>query len=322
MCSAVAQQGLGSWRRWPGWLLYAPAVPRFVSLCLRHRLGPLALLKANPAWRYGGSVFESKFARYQPFADRTGIVPTVLVRARDARDAGSLSRRLLEADIDFPVVAKPDLGHHSRGVMKVSDLGHLGVHLARCRYDCLLQPYIPLPCEFSAYYYRLPGEARGMLLELTERILPAATGACSRASESRAEDHPREAGQAALTTDVNAGTALVDRREWRHEALVRRLDELVAGVPFFVGAFDFKSPTHASLETGRDLHVFEINGVTAALSAIRDPACTYREALAAIFQQLEVIFQVASQNRGCPSPGLRGALQQLVAVWQAYHGAR
>src|SRR5207248_2711956 len=100
----------------------------------------------------------------------------IRVRGTGAARLDALAERLRAANVEFPAVVKPDLGHRSRGVATANDRPALLSCLSRRHYDCLVQPYVGLPYEFSIYYYRLPAAPHGQVLAVTERVLPRVIG--------------------------------------------------------------------------------------------------------------------------------------------------
>jgi hypothetical protein len=327
----------------PGWLTYTPLVPIFLTLAARHRLGLRALFTLNPALKYGCAVIESKFARYRLFAGDPAMVPTIKVRGRSAGRLRALAERLHAANVAFPVVVKPDLGHRSRGVARANDLAQLVSCLSRRHYDCLVQPYVDLPCEFSVYYYRIPATPHGEVLAVTERVLPRVIGdgqssiadliadrrewahitaQVQRHSQCGPLDRVPRAGEIVplrIAASSRQGVLFVDRRYLGTPALRARLDDLCAGKQFFVGKFDLKVSSPRDLAAGRSLQIFEVNGPLSGLNYTRDPRCSYSAALGAVAQQLRVIFTVAASNRGCSGP----SLPQIVAQsWRFARSAR
>ena len=124
--------GAGTMERIPKWLNLVPMVLQWCWLGLRYRSLTLPSA-ANPTITAGGLVGDSKseyFAGMGAHA-RSMVAPYVMLRTEgDDRLAAALSA-MGEAGLEFPVVAKPDLGWCGFGVRRLDDALDLADYLAR-----------------------------------------------------------------------------------------------------------------------------------------------------------------------------------------------
>jgi len=329
----------------PRWLAYAPTWPLFVWEYCHHGLwfDVLAFMKVNPALKYGCVVLDSKFDRYRLFAHRPMMVPTALLAARDPRDAASLARLLEQARIGFPVVVKPDLSFGNRDIARLDSVAELAAYLSTRSYDCLVQPFVDAPREFSVYYYRLPGQTGGAILDLTERVLPRVVGDGRHSIDALIASRPEWAHIAAvvrghspgvdqdqvpppgatvqlrLAAGRDQGALFVDSQHLCTPALVRCFDELVEGTGFFAGKFDVKVDSREALARGHRLRILEVNGPVSSLNSTNDPRCGYVEALRRVAAQYGVIFAIASRNRAHRTPRLHDVLARLARLLRHLH---
>lgn len=324
------------WQRRGPVAIYAPVLPHVLALCLRHRMGPRALLRVNPALTYGGATIDSKIERYRLFRDAAFAMPTIALPA--GATPQDIAAALAEAAIDFPVVVKPDLGFMSRGIHRAEGLEALHGLLALGQGDYVVQPFIADQTEFSIFHYRLPGEARGRLLDVTERVLPRVVGDGWHSVEALIDRQPvwrhaaatvkarcpaallasvpapGEPCQLAISASGAQGALFVDRRDLISEPLNDYMDAQTRVPGFHLGKFDFKVPSETHLREGRDLQLMEVNGVSSELNYLFDLATSYRDARAAIREQFSILFEIAARNRTAPLPPLGDVVRRFRVV--------
>jgi hypothetical protein len=147
-------------------------------LGLRYRGFSLPTI-ANPSFRNGGIVGESKI----------DVLQALMRVAPDHRadayliPAGDLSSRCrmfeticCEHSIKYPCVLKPNIGQRGAGFKLVSTPAEAERYLARVCSDVVLQCYASEQKEIGVFYYRFPGQERGEILAVTEKVFPVVVG--------------------------------------------------------------------------------------------------------------------------------------------------
>jgi hypothetical protein len=282
-------------------------------------------------------VGESKFdilSRLPPEA----IVPTVLIRP------GGPAARMAEAEEyirhrgwRFPLVTKPDVGQRGAGVKLARTPEDLLAYLSRVAGPVIVQPYHPGPFEAGVFYYRMPGEARGRLLSVTDKHFPFLFGDGRSTIEELIWTHPRyrlqagvfmvrhagalgrvlDAGerfQLAIAGNHAQGTLFRDGAHLMTPALERRIDDISRGFPgFHVGRFDIRYADVDAFKAGRDLAIVELNGATGESTSIYDPGTPVLAAYRQLFRQWAIVFAIGAANRrsGAPPSSNRRLLQLL-----------
>ena len=173
---------LGRWRHWefwPGWLFYPPVVLYYLWLAVKYR-GAMLPTAANPGIFSGGMVGESKMATLSDLMDTSPefTAEAELLAGAHVRKSGSTSLREICArrGIAYPFILKPDLGQRGAGVKLIRDeVAGRGL-LATDRAPLLVQRFAAGPHEAGIFYYRFPGEPRGQIFSITEKIFPVVTG--------------------------------------------------------------------------------------------------------------------------------------------------
>ncbi len=317
---------LGAWLRWrrwefwPSWLLYAPLVPCFAWLALRH--GGLRVVTAvNPAIPAGGLCGETKHpilaalsASWPERVARTHLLPDGPVAAR----VDQVLRFMQERGLEFPIVIKPDVGERGSGVAIVRDAAALDLALASRAGDLLVQEYVP-GIEAGLFYVRRPSEPRGRLTSITEKRMIAVTGDGASALETLILRDPRAvclapvhlARHAAALAQVprvgervplveigthSRGALFLDGAALATPALEDAVDRLSRGYPgFHLGRYDVRAASLDALQAG-DFRAVELNGLTAEPTDMYDPRYGVVRAWRALASQWRAAFEIGAEN--------------------------
>lgn len=309
------------WEFWPAWVFYLPLVPWFLCLAARYR-NLTVWTAANPGIApAGGVVGESKadiLAKLPP----EWAVPTVLVTAGAVSDR---VRQLLGAVANrgwvYPIILKPDAGERGAGVRKAHDPVDVEKYLLANPGPVVAQPFHPGPFEAGVFYYRLPGEDRGSVFSVTDKVFPAVAGDGRSTLEELIWAHPRYRMQA--TTFLARHAAEADRvlaageqlvlatagnhcqgtlfRDGGHlitPDLVAAFDSAARGFGgFFVGRFDVRYSDPDEFMAGRGFAIVELNGVTSESTNLYDPSWPIWRAYRTLFRQWALLFRIGDANR-------------------------
>jgi membrane protein DedA with SNARE-associated domain len=311
---------LWRWEFWPAWAFYLPLVPWYAVLSVRYRSFTV-WTAANPALPAGGVVGESKadiLARLPPAV----IIPTFLVPAGER----SARVRAVRAELEsrgwgFPLVLKPDAGQRGAGVKKAHNAVDVEKYLGANPGPVLVQPYHPGPHEAGVFYYRVPGEPRGRVFSVTDKVFPVLTGDGASTLADLIWAHPRYRMQAdtfltrhaadadrvlaagevfplALAGNHCQGTLFRDggrfitpEVEAAFDAVARELEG------FFVGRFDVRYADPSEFRAGRGFAVVELNGATSESTNLYDPSWSLWRAYRTLFRQWALLFRIGAANR-------------------------
>jgi hypothetical protein len=266
------------------------------------------------------------------------VVPTLLV------PAGELSARVqqvLAAVADrgwgFPVILKPDAGGRGAGVRKVRDAAGVEAYLRANPAAVVVQPFHPGPFEAGVFYSRLPGEGRGRIFSITDKVFPVLVGDGRSTLEELIWAHPRFRMQANTfltrhATDVGRvladgerfplamagnhcqGTLFRDGSHLLTPELERAIDETVRRFDgFFVGRFDVRYTSADEFRAGRGFAVVELNGVLSESTNLYDPSWSLWRAYRTLFRQWALLFRTGDANRRLGHrPATAGELLALI----------
>ncbi|MGH9750691.1 MAG: carboxylate--amine ligase, partial [Candidatus Polarisedimenticolia bacterium] len=333
---------LWRWEFWPAWLFYAPVVPWIAWLSLRHG-GFTTITAANPGIPDGGFVGESKF-RILAGLPHEQVVPGFLVRADPplAR-LESLGLGMRERGLEFPLVLKPDAGQRGAGVRMVRSFREAEEYLRGYPGPVLAQTWHTGPHEAGIFYYRMPGEARGRIFSITDKVFPVIEGDGVSTLEDLIWRHPRYRMQARTFLTRHAaqrrrvlargerlplaragnhcqGTMFRDGAHLLTPELERVVDRIAGAFPgFHFGRFDVRYGDPAAFMAGEDLAIVELNGVTSESTNIYDPSRSLLQAWRTLYRQWGLLFRIGAANRArAIHPA--GALHLLRSVLAFYGG--
>lgn len=302
---------LTRWEFWPIWAAYLPLVPYWIWLAVRYR-SVTAFTAANPAIPGGGLDGESKSAILDKLG---GVAPWELLPAEGRHAA---AERFAERE-GYPVVLKPDVGERGAGVAIVAGPDALREYLHANPGPVLVQRYVG-GVEFGVFYVWHPGEERGRVTSITEKLFPSVTGdgqssvrtlvlrdrravclerAYERAVGPQAFDRVPAAGERVPLIDIGThsrGAVFLDGSAYWTPALEEAIHRSAAVTPgFHLGRFDVRAASVDEFRAGR-FSVLEFNGVTGEPTHIYDPRVSLFAAYRAMGAQWRWACEIGRAN--------------------------
>jgi membrane protein DedA with SNARE-associated domain len=309
---------------WPPALFYFPVSIWYAWLALRFRSFTLPTA-ANPTIYAGGLIFESKNDTLDlvPASHRTYFAPHARHLHEDADELNRAEAAMREADIDYPIVAKPDKGQRGNGVQPVGSSTELASYLKNfpLNHELQLQARVPYEEEAGLLYYRMPDEEQGHIFSVTRKLFPAVTGDGNQTLAQLIEGDPRArllthiyfprhaerldevlptgASYPLVFSGSHAGGAVFrDGQDLLTPALEARIDEIARALPeFYFGRFDIRFRDETSFRAGEFFQIVEINGAGAESTHIWDRDARLRDAYKTLFEQFTILFKIGAQNR-------------------------
>ncbi|WP_299732052.1 ATP-grasp domain-containing protein [uncultured Endozoicomonas sp.] len=327
---------------WPGYLFYIPVAIQWLWLAIRYRGVGLPLI-ANPSIPLSGMVGESKA---DIFSQATGeakekIANWVLLENwQNAKEgAERASDLILENGLDYPLVAKPDIGCRGAGVQLIRSQDELRAYIASFPKNgrIVFQQLVPYEAEAGVFYIRYPGEKKGRIISITLKYSPYVIGNGKQTLEELIENDPRAgqlkhlylprhadrlqdvlpAGQPfrlAFTGSHSRGCIFRDGRQYISSEMTQSFDSVCDGLTeFHYGRFDIRFKDIESLMKGKDYFILEVNGASSEAAHIWDCRGSLTEAFRTLFFQYRTLFKLGAINRkrGFSAQPLR----QLVQSW-------
>ncbi len=331
---------------WPPAFFYIPVGFYYVWLSLR--FGGFTLpTAANPSIYSGGLIGESKsqiLSLVSP-EERVWVAPYVLVEKAAGAPVEATAERAVAAlrtrRIEFPVVAKPDIGQRGAGVRPLHGREDLVQYLREFPEGrgILLQQLVSGPGEAGVLYHRTPGEPTGKIFSITLKSFPSVLGDGRRTLRELILADPRASRishvyfqrhldklDKVVAEGVNfplvfagnhcQGAVFQNGTRLATPSLLARIHSIAASMPdFYFGRFDIKFESLELFLEGKSFKIIEINGAGAEATHIWDARTRLWEAYQTLFEQFRILFQIGAENRRRGHRPL-GAWRLLQSLWR------
>ena len=310
--------------RMPKWLICIPLAMQWLWLSLRY-LSPTLPSATNPAIMSGGLVGEGKLDYFRgvgPIAQHA-IANYCAVSTHRRQTARSLARKMLAAQLRFPIIAKPNLGLCGYGVQRIDTMEAL---LTYCdafpmHETIVLQRCLSQAGEAGIFYLRDPDRDVGELIGLALRFSPQVTGdgvhtidqlidrdvRARRLIQSSAHhgnfDGTRVPMQGESVRLATIGSTRVGGlyRNGAHlisPQLTAAIDAIARDMPsFYCGRFDVRFDDVDAVRAGHGFTIIEINGAGSEAIEAWDPDIGLLTAFRMIFAKQRRLFALGHQMR-------------------------
>ena len=322
--AAPAFVAQGTLEALPKWVNLVPIVAQWLWLAIRYRSITLPSC-CNPAITSGGLVGEGKmeyFATMGELAWSRTARTTSIVRT-DACTLPAVRDAMRDCGLDFPLIAKPDMGWCGFGVRLLQGDADLARYLADFPEGerIVLQEYLADEGEAGIFYMRDPAAPGGRILGMLLRHYPEVRGdgrstiAQLMTRDPRlariARDRRRGDGvdpsrvplegervRLSVVSSSRVGGLYLDGSWAITPALTQAIDAVARDMrDFHVGRFDVKFAGLDALRGGQSFKIIEVNGAGSEAVHAWDPAHSIVRAYAIIFDKQRQMFELASRMR-------------------------
>jgi membrane protein DedA with SNARE-associated domain len=335
---------IGRWRHWefwPMWLFYPPVAVNYLWLAVKYR-GLTLPTASNPGIFSGGMVGESKMAT---LADLMATCPEftaeaeLLAGSNETERLDSLREICGRRQIVHPLILKPDHGQRGDGVKLIRNESQAHAYLKQTNATLLVQRYAAGPGEAGIFYYRFPGEPRGHIFSIVEKIFPVVVGDGRSTiseliwSDARArfvadkylqrldarKNEVLPAGQSLKLVEAGnhaQGCIFRDGMRLNSPELEARIDAISKNLNGFnIGRYDIRFSNEEDLRAGQNFSIIELNGAASEAASIYDARNSLWSAYRTLFRQWDLVFAIGAANRrrGCVPA-------RLALVWKSWRG--
>ena len=299
-------------------MFYVPNVPYGLYLALKAK-NFVFFSATNPAIKHSGNGSESKFQTLELIP---GLYKPISILIKKYSEFSSTLNSVKNSNLNFPLIAKPDIGYRGLLVKKINSETELEAYLTKYNsIDVILQEYIDLPKECGIFYYRIPNEEFGHITSITLKEYLSVTGDGNSTLEEliHADErvlkhleliktlHPKDLNKVIkkdekLVLNVignhSKGTTFLDGNHLIDTELEMAIDKLLKMIPHvFYGRIDLKYESLEALKNLKNFKIIEINGVISEPTHIYDPyKSSYFKALKEIRKHWKIMYQVATIN--------------------------
>lgn len=326
------------WEYWPIGLLYTPIFCYYLWLSFKSR-SFFYFSAANPSIDNGGMSGESKW-------DILKNIPTSLLPAtvfvRRGSSLPEIENLMRDANIHYPIIAKPDVGERGIQVNKINDDRQLTAYVNAASNDFLIQEFIDYPVELGVFYYRIPNEESGKVTSVVIKeflhVIGDGKSTVARLIQksSRGRLHLKRlieinsnwenkipvAGEYMELEPIGnhcRGTKFVNGNELIDDRLNKVFDFISKQIPeFYFGRYDLKCKSIEELMTGKGIKIMELNGAGAEPSHIYDPGFSILNAYKILFHHWKIMYVISRENNrlGHRYMSIREGIQKIKSLRQ------
>lgn len=309
------------WEYLPWWLSNVPVYGMYAWFAVRARHF-FFFSNVNPAIPLGGAVGESKIGILE-------LIPAHLKPKMVFTPGGEAFETVLEkmrqVGLDFPVVAKPDVGERGFLVQKFSEAESLRSHIERFQAPFIIQEFLHLPVEMTVLFHRFPDTGRFGITSVCVKEFLSVTGDGGSSVRQLMARNPRaafqlerfEREQPALLDQVPPaaqslllepignhvrGTKFLNGNHLISRDMTATFDTIcqqIDGVLF--GRFDLKCQSLEALERG-EFMVMELNGVFGEPAHVYDPAYGMWRAYRDFYRHWQILYRLHRAQLRCGVP--------------------
>ncbi|WP_196885081.1 D-alanine--D-alanine ligase [Aureivirga sp. CE67] len=305
------------WEYWPSYMFYVPILPYAVYLALKSR-NPVFFSATNPAIKHSGNGAESKYKTIQLIPEEFRP-KTILVKKKH-----SFKQTMTEienARIEFPLIAKPDIGFRGLLVKKIDSPEILETYLQQYKIPIIIQEFVSYSNECGLFYYRIPGEEKGDISSITIKKYLTVSGNGKHTLEELIIQDERAQFYLDLMREIHGeglkevpennesvllnvignhakGTQFFNGNHLIDEKLVESFDALNQQIEgWYYGRLDIKYDKFEDLRKGKNFKILEINGIIAEPTHIYDATNqTYLNSIRTIKDHWKMIHKIATTN--------------------------
>lgn len=310
------------WEYWNSKVVYAPLYPYWLWLSLKAR-SLYFLTAANPRIKNGGFIMERKSDVYK-------LLPPALYPTTLCFDPGTgfatIMQAITNAQIKFPLIAKPDIGERGLAVKKINNEAMLLEYITHIPVAFLIQEFVAYENEVGIFYCRLPGADKGFISGIVNKEPVAVTGDGTHTIAQLVRANARYLLQWKQINELNsdkmdtvpaAGTTVqlipygnhsrgskFTDETWRaNPQLNDAIDEICRQIPeFYYGRLDIRFRDWESMERGEHIAIIEVNGSGSEPTHIYDPGHSIFFAWREIVRHWKMLYAISKANNEKGTP--------------------
>lgn len=313
-----------NWEYWPFQVLYFPIYFLWAYYAVKAR-SVFFFNASNPRIKNGGFLMESK-KRIYDLLPKKHYPRTILIK--ENTDLKKIVSIIIENEICFPLIAKPDIGLRGSGVKLIKTVSELKRYADKASFDFLIQDLIPFKNEVGVFYVRYPSQKKGKITGIVSKEFLNVTGDGVSTIEELIYKTPRfhiqfevlkeEYGDQLQRILQNGevtnlvpfgnharGAKFLDGSDLITPKLTEMINEIADQIPeFYYGRFDIMYNTFEELERGEKFQIVELNGAASEPTHIYDPKHSVWFAWRELAKHITYMYEISAQNHKMGVPYL------------------
>ena len=237
-----------------------------------------------------------------------------------------IQKTVENSGIQYPVIAKPDIGLRGSAVKKIYNPAELQAYNVKANFDYLVQDLIPFENEVGIFYVRYPDEKTGRITGIVSKEFLIITGDGVSTTEELIKKNQRyelqlnvlkqEYGSELLFIlpkgeklnlvpygNHARGAKFIDCSHWNSPKLTETINEMCLQISgFYFGRLDIMYNTWEELERGENFSVVELNGAASEPTHIYDPKHSLFFAWKELARHITYMYEISVLNheKGIP----------------------
>ena len=315
---------LTHWEYWPFQIVYIPIY--FLGIYYAIKAKSLYFFNAaNPTIKNGGFMMESKKEIYD-------LIPQQYYPKSQLIQEGTPLEKILRivdmAKMNYPLIAKPDIGLRGSGVKKINSQADLEAYANKANFNYLIQDLIPYPNEIGIFYVRYPHQQSGLITGIVSKEFLIITGNGIDTVEELIKSNPRyELQLKVLKKEYGSklfeilpkgeklnlvpygnharGAKFIDGSHWITPKLTETINKMCLEIPgFYFGRLDVMYNTFEEMEQGLNFSMVELNGAGSEPTHIYDPKHSLFFAWKELARHFTYMYEISLANHQNGAPYL------------------
>ena len=303
---------------WTWWMFYVPLLPYWLFQAVRTR-SLTFFTNADPCIDYGGFFGESKMEILRQIP-KEYLPKTIFIEKQS--DLKTIVDKLIQEDLVYPIICKPDVGERGNQVEKLYSNYDLVKYLSNVQADFIIQEFITYDIELGVLYYRYPDASTGKVTSVTRKEFLTVLGdgksnveqlmQQSTRARFQIESMRKRLGDMGMNEVIKLGEKRILEPIGNHcrgtkfldnnFLLNKRLDEVFDKIAltidgFHYGRFDMKVKSIDDLYEGKNIRIMELNGVSSEPGHIYDPKNSLWAAYRDLAHHWKIIADISIQQQ-------------------------
>ena len=322
------------WEYWPFHVVYGPLYLYWLWLCLKAR-SFFFFNASNPSIANGGFLMESKKEIYD-------LLPwqyyphTIFVRAHTS--SKEILGEIRRENLQFPLIAKPDIGMKGLSVKKLYSEAELLEYAIQSKVNFLVQEFISLENEVGIFYYRFPNKEKGHISGIVRKEFLTIVGDGQSTMTELLKKDKRFILQLSILKDTYGnelkrilqkgeerilvpygnharGAKFIDASDLIDKELTNTIDTICRRVKgFYFGRLDIRFNNWDELRRGKNFSIIEINGAGSEPTHMYDSDHSLFFAWKEIIRHWNILWKISHINHrvyNLPYLKIRSGLEML-----------
>lgn len=243
---------------------------------------------------------------------------TLLIEPTETLEA--VQEKIKEAAIEFPLIAKPDIGLRGTAVKKIHNAEELAAYFSKANFNVLIQSLIPYENEIGLFYVKLPNQP-GKITGIVAKEFMILTGNGKNTIRELLHEDKRyllqlEVLEAEYKEKLNTilsegetinlvpygnhcrGTKFVDASHEITPEMIESFNTICNQIEgFYFGRMDIMYHSFKDLAQGKNFQIVEINGAISEPTHMYDPKHSLWFGWKELTRHFHYMYVISKHNR-------------------------